>query len=128
MLRDKVEFFRGKSWNFPQRLLRVVEKCVILWCMEKGSHSKLPTRYIAVGEVLRRYGKELLCEVRPGSLLLPPSCACEGCWFKNSREGNNVINCNDIQCSCWDRADGKDVWFRALGKSRGRYAHKKGED
>lgn len=92
--------------------------------MEKGTSSKLPTRYVRLGEILKRYGKELICEERPGALLMPPSEACSGCWFKNSYEGTNIINCNDIQCSCWDRADGRDVWFRAKGKPRGRYAHK----
>ena len=89
--------------------------------MERGiyKHSKLPTRFVRVGEVLHRYGKDLICEIRPGSMLMLPCEACEGCWFKNSRDGSSVINCNDLQCSSFDRVEGKNVWFRALRKPRG---------
>lgn len=79
--------------------------------MEKGENSSgLPTRYVSLGDEFVRYGVRLLCVARPCDLL--PTASCKGCWFNRSRSVNgNPINCNDIQCSSWDRMDGRNVWF-----------------
>ncbi len=71
--------------------------------------SGLPTRYVPLGGEFVRYGETLVCVRRPGGLL--PTAACKGCWFRRSRIGDVVINCNDIQCSSFDRMDGLNVWF-----------------
>lgn len=71
--------------------------------------SGLPTRYVPLGGEFDRYGVRLLCIRRPKGLL--PTAACKGCWFRRSRIGGVVINCNDIQCSKFDRMDGVNVWF-----------------
>ena len=77
------------------------------------SSNGLPTRYVPVGSEFTRYGVRLVCVKRPqvGSV----SAACKGCWFSRGRKvigGETVmLNCNDIQCSKWDRMDGRNVWF-----------------
>ena len=82
-----------------------MEKCDI-----NSSSSGLPTRYVALGDEFVRYGVRLVCIGRPPGLL--PTAGCKGCWFNRSRSADgNPINCNDIQCSSWDRMDGRNVWF-----------------
>lgn len=76
---------------------------------DDGAVRRLPTRYIPLGGVLVRYGVRLVCVRRPR--LACVSAACKGCWFRRSRIGDTVINCNDLQCSSWDRMDSKNVWF-----------------
>ena len=75
-----------------------------------GRYSELPTRFVGIGECLVRYSRTLVCIRRPEGLV--PSDACSGCWFRqNLKMGRVITNCNDIQCSCFDREDGEDVWF-----------------
>lgn len=77
----------------------------------------LPTRYVPVGEEFARYGVRLVCVLRPRVECV--SSACRGCWFSRGRRviGGEVVmlNCKDIQCSAWDRMDGKNVWFVEKG-------------
>lgn len=73
---------------------------------------KMPSRYVRLGGRFRRYGVELVCVERPEGL--SPCDACRGCFFCSSRINGVVINCNDIQCSSWDRMDGVNVWFREV--------------
>jgi len=69
----------------------------------------LPTRYVPVGEIVERYGVRLRCvERRPVHSF---SAACKGCWFRRCSVDGTIVNCNDIQCSRWDRMDGRNVWF-----------------
>lgn len=79
----------------------------------KFNFDGLPTRYVEVGGEFVRYGVRLLCKRRPR--VESVSAACRGCWFSRGRkviEGRTVmLNCDDIQCSKWDRMDGVDVWF-----------------
>ena len=75
-----------------------------------------PSRFIHVGQRFQRYGHNLICLERPADLW-PPRRACRGCFFKNSFASENVImNCKDVQCSAFDRADGKNVWFVDCGE------------
>ena len=73
----------------------------------------LPTRYVPIGNEFTRYGVRLVCVRRPR--VASVSAACKGCWFSRGRkviDGETVmLNCNDIQCSAWDRMDGHNVWF-----------------
>lgn len=69
----------------------------------------LPTRYVPLGQEFRRYGTTLVCTERPKGLV--PTAACKGCWFRRSKVGGAVVNCDDIQCSSFDRMDGRNVWF-----------------
>lgn len=78
---------------------------------------KAPTRYIPIGQVFTRYGIPLRCVARPSGLA--PADACRGCWFSKGRRpiGNGeytMTNCNDIQCSCFDRMDRRFVWFEQV--------------
>ena len=69
------------------------------------------TRFVPVGCSLVRYGRKLACVERPADLW-PAADACGGCFFRRSRtENGTVITCSDIQCSSFDRMDGKNVWF-----------------
>lgn len=66
------------------------------------------TKYVPVGDVLVRYGRSLRCVARPHrGLACVPGDACNGCFF--SLAGRY---CDDIQCSSWDRRDGRNVWFQ----------------
>ena len=76
-----------------------------------GKGVGLPTRFVRVGDVFSRYGKVLRCVERPAAGVMMPSDACMGCFFSCSRSVNSMINCNDIQCSKFDRMDGRSVWF-----------------
>ncbi len=77
--------------------------------------SSLPTRYVRLGDEFERYGVTLVCVRRKRGVF--PADACRGCWFRRSRRPGSevVINCNDIQCSSWDRMDGENVWFVEAG-------------
>ena len=75
----------------------------------------LPTRFVPVGKTIVRYGKEFRCVLRPPVETLSPTEACKGCWFaKTHRDDRLVSNCTAIQCSSWDRKDGKNVWFQLV--------------
>lgn len=78
-----------------------------------SSPGGLPTRYVPIGDEFTRYGVRLVCVRRPR--VASVSAACKGCWFSRGRKVINgetvMLNCNDIQCSSWDRMDGKNVWF-----------------
>lgn len=78
-----------------------------------NGHRGLPTRYVRLGDEFERYRTTLVCVRRPDDL--HPADACKGCWFARGRKrivGETVlVNCNDIQCSSWDRMDGRNVWF-----------------
>lgn len=73
----------------------------------------LPTRYVPLGSEFTRYGVRLVCVRRPRVECISGSC--RGCWFSHGRKKINgetvMLNCNDIQCSSWDRMDGLNVWF-----------------
>ena len=78
----------------------------------------LPTRFVRLGAELERYGVTLVCIRRPSDL--HHTDCCKGCWFSSGRKviGGKVVmaNCNDIQCSVFDRMDGADVWFVEKGE------------
>ena len=84
------------------------------------SFDGLPTRYVPLGEVFTRYGVRLVCIRRPRVECV--SGACRGCLFSRGRKLINgetdMLNCNDIQCSSWDRMDGRNVWFIEEGSVR----------
>lgn len=73
---------------------------------------KLPTRFVPVGGTIRRYGFTFVAVKRPAASQLLPCEACSGCWFAKGRIGDLITNCTDIQCSKWDRMDGRNVWFK----------------
>lgn len=73
--------------------------------------ARLPSRYVDVGEVLEYEGYRYLCVERP--LLAMPSEACRGCDFSLKYRG-----CDKVKCSAWDRRDGRNVWYRELGRVR----------
>ena len=97
-------------------MLNVDAGCNFVPVMEEGQNQgvKLPTRFIRIGETFERYGITLECVAMPMDTC--PAAACRGCFFRRSRIGDTVINCNDIQCSSWDRMDKKNVWFVPKGE------------
>lgn len=84
-------------------------------CYNFNGGRSLPTRYVRLGEEFERYGVTLVCVRR--RVNIAPADACRGCWFRRARRPGSevVINCNDIQCSSWDRMDGLNVWFVEKG-------------
>ena len=105
------------SVNFWQRILIGVEIMINFASMltqEKPPRveRKLPSRFIPVGKTITRYGQTFRCVLRELSPDSPPNEACRGCWFaRTHRDERLIANCNAIQCSSWDRRDGKNVWF-----------------
>ena len=96
------------------RVLICIDFVLTFAAMDGNSNiNGLPTRFVALGGVFTRYGVELECRRRPR--VESVSAACKGCWFSRGRRVLNgetvMLNCNDIQCSKWDRMDGVDVWF-----------------
>lgn len=65
----------------------------------------LPTRDVPLGGVVEVSGRRFRCVARP--LVWPPSEACSGCDLSRL-----YLGCSDLRCSCFDRADGRFVWFR----------------
>ena len=106
--------FTSARVNFGQWVLTVRDFVYIFAVMDGNSSiNGLPTRYVALGAEFVRYGVVLVCRRRPR--VESVSAACKGCWFSRGRKVINgetvMLNCNDIQCSRWDRMDGADVWF-----------------
>ena len=73
---------------------------------------KLPGRFVPVGGVLSRYGRSFRCVSRPPVASMSPQDACRGCWFaRTHRDERLTTNCYAVQCSSFDRKDGRNVWF-----------------
>lgn len=86
-----------------------VAETEVIECRRRPSRAEdLPTRFVPVGGRVRMGGVEYEC-VEAGAETCP-SAACSGCDF--SREGRG---CWSLQCSPFDRRDGKFVWFREVG-------------
>lgn len=62
----------------------------------------LPQRFVPVGQTTTARGIRILVVERPKGLHV--SSACSGCIFASA-------SCPHLQCSAWDRRDGKNVWF-----------------
>lgn len=69
--------------------------------------SRIPRRYIPLGEVYVKDGKAYRCVQR--SEVSKVSHACDGCCFSKSSSPDRW--CLGLQCSRWDRPDGENVWF-----------------
>jgi hypothetical protein len=69
--------------------------------------SRIPRRYIPLGESYEKDGKEYVCVEREE--VASPKMACSGCVFSKSSSPDRW--CLGLQCSRWDRADGRNVWF-----------------
>ena len=69
----------------------------------------LPTKYIPIGDVLERCGRKFVAVPRPDASRLAVADACMGCFFAKCPA--SFSNCNTLQCSRWDRADGRNIWF-----------------
>ena len=65
----------------------------------------LPQKFIPVGQTFTSRGMRLTVIERPSST--EPSEACAGCAFAS-------VSCPRLQCSAWDRRDGKNVWFKEV--------------
>ena len=79
-----------------------------------GNHTKygsltLPTKFIPIGGVLERCGRKFVVVPRAHISTLAVADACRGCFF--AKCDSSLSNCNTLQCSVWDRADKRDVWF-----------------
>ena len=104
--------------------MRIVDISLIFALMREKESSnkplraseKLPTRFVPVGGTISRYGFTLTAVLRPSAAKLLPCEACSGCWFAKGRVGELITNCTDIQCSKWDRMDGRNVWFKLEGE------------
>lgn len=75
--------------------------------MTMDGTSRMPRRFVPVGGRYTKGDSEYECVERPevGSV----SEACAGCVFSKSSSPDRW--CLGLQCSKWDRADGKNVWF-----------------
>lgn len=77
----------------------------------KGSYDKslrsasAPRGFIPVGGMFTYGGMSVIVKERPQGIRAMDACA--GCAF--ARGG-----CPNIQCSCFDRIDGKSVWFESI--------------
>lgn len=69
--------------------------------------SRIPRRFVRVGEVYVKDGKAYRCV--PRGEVSKVSRACDGCCFSKSSSPDRW--CLGLQCSRWDRPDGENVWF-----------------
>ena len=78
----------------------------------RGS-ARLPRRFIPIGGEVERYGETFVCGPAPPPGELEPCDACCGCWFSRTRRNDGLAaSCSALQCSRWDRKDGRNVWFK----------------
>lgn len=69
--------------------------------------SRIPRKYIPLGGSYEKDGREYVCVERDE--VRGVSDACSGCCFSRSSSPDRW--CLGLQCSRWDRADGRNVWF-----------------
>jgi len=74
-------------------------------------NDRLPRRFIPIGGEVERYGQTFVCVEAPPVEELLPCEACRGCWFARTHRDNRISNCSALQCSKFDRKDGRNVWF-----------------
>ena len=82
--------------------------------MGKGNSQsgRLPKRFIPIGGEVERYGNTFVCVEAPPVETLQPYEACRGCWFARTRRDDGLAaSCAALQCSKFDRKDGRNVWF-----------------
>lgn len=70
------------------------------------SAGRLPTRFVAVGEVTSIFGRSFRCVEASRDILTDP---CLGCDLRDYNCSSKVP-----QCSPFDRRDGKRVWFKRV--------------
>lgn len=76
--------------------------------MEKTERSSsMPERYIGIGEYFLVAGVRY--RVVPNRAVMPFE-ACSGCAF-SGQVGGRFRSCPNVQCSSFDRCDGRSVWF-----------------
>ena len=69
--------------------------------------SRMPKRFVPVGGRYEKGESSYVCVERP--VVRSVSDACLGCVFSKSSSPDRW--CLGLQCSKWDRADGRNVWF-----------------
>lgn len=94
--------------SFSAEELAFVGGVVSAYNEERAARAKavaLPTRFVAVGDMVMVAGHSMRCVRRPSDVW-PPSEACKGCSLSRL-----YLGCGDLQCSLFDRRDKKNVWF-----------------
>ena len=95
MLRPGEVLFTEEELSYVRSLLGVVEGKT-----EKAS--SLPTRFVGIGEEIVIRGRRYRCILREDVHWVD---CCRGCALRG-------VDCPPfLQCSVFDRRDGKDVWF-----------------
>lgn len=97
--------FPGRE--FSDRELELAD--ALLNPVSSQKRSLLPSRFVSVGEEFVHEGHRYVCRERPRC---HPSEACSGCDIARLYRG-----CGSLQCSAFDRRDGKDVWFSDVDES-----------
>ena len=72
--------------------------------MDKVRYNRLPRVYVPLGKTAIAGGRMYCCVARPR--VLHWTEACRGCALRVGDRG-----CYDLQCSSFDREDGRNVWF-----------------
>lgn len=70
------------------------------------NNRRLPTHYVAIGDVVTVCGHRYRCVKRPSGWSI-----CEGCAL--NKPGRHCASAS-LRCSKWDRRDGENVWFEEL--------------
>ena len=74
---------------------------------KKEFYVPLPSIFVPVGRRIEVGSHTYRCVEADRSVL--PCDACRGCSFARNRR-----NCNKMQCSSFDRKDGRFVWFEEV--------------
>ena len=74
--------------------------------MDKSRNYKLPKEFIPVGAYVDCGGFRYRCIERPPVCGMLPEDACSGCDISRKYR-----SCGSLQCSRFDRKDGRNVWF-----------------
>lgn len=91
------ESFTSSQRAFAERAIAIANR--------DAQRSRIPRRDVRIGETFLVRGVEYECIRRPR--VLEVSDACSGCAFLHA-------SCPAARCSCWDREDGNNVWFREV--------------
>jgi len=93
--------------EFSEEEIELAEKVIEAYLAPTPRSSALPTKYTDVGDILEIGGHRYECIVARRCSV--PSEACSGCDFSRKYR-----NCSDVQCSPFDRRDGKFVWYKEV--------------
>ena len=93
--------------DFSEEEVSYVGRVLSAYLEPSSRNTALPSRFVEVGDSVEVGGYRYKCVLR--ERISAPCEACKGCDFSRKYR-----NCGDVQCSSFDRRDGRNVWFAEI--------------